>query len=140
MFNSQVWQAARRRSEDGTKTKQVREEENDPVSFSGLTLISSEEGKHRQESSGKRMCESPAFQRKASGIIYCFVTQRCRVNGFSLMVLTFNPFHQYVKNNCHALLLIVNRRQEGACADGLMLTDTVFRLQKLEKRFTLVPG
>ena len=43
------------------------------------------------------------------------------------MVLTFHPFHQYVKNNWHAPL-IVNRRQESVCADSLVLADTVLML------------
>lgn len=67
--------------------------------FAGLTLISSAEVKHRQEPSAKRLCESPAFQREASGILDCFVTQRCRVKGFSHTGSTFNPFYLFVKNN-----------------------------------------
>lgn len=106
MFCSHVWQTTWRQSEDETEIKwEEEEEEIYLVSFLGLTLISSAEGRHRQEPSGKRMCESPAFQRKASGIINCFVTRRCRVKGFYPVVLTFNPFCQYVKNSWHALFL-----------------------------------
>lgn len=61
------------------------------------------------------------FNENASGIVYCLVTQRCRVKGFFLYwswPLAF--LHQSVKNNWRALLLIVNRRQEGAYADWLL--------------------
>ena len=121
MFNSRVWQAARRRSKEERKIKQTEEKK---------TIQSKTQKKHRQDLSGRRIC--PTFQRKASGIIYCFVTQRCRVKGFSLMVLTYNLFHQYVKSNWH---LLTRQRKECAvfltCTDWLvdMLSDTTFRMQ-----------
>lgn len=109
MFSSHVWQAARRWSEHETKIKQEREEENNPNSFSQFCRGKTQTGHIRKKNVWKSN-----LSEKSLGIIHCFVTQRCRIKGFSLVVLTSNLFHHSVKNNWHALLLIVSRRQESA--------------------------